>query len=79
MDKQTISFRLDAEKVSTLDALARSLDRDRSYLLNEAVTAYLDVQQWHLDQIEAGIRQADARNLIEHAEIRKTFRKRRRR
>ena len=79
MDKQTISFRLDAGKVSTLDALAQSLDRDRSYLLNEAVTAYLDVQQWHLDQIEAGIRQADAGKLIEHAEIRKTFRKRRRR
>ena len=79
MDKQTISFRLDAGKVSTLDALARNLDRDRSYLLNEAVTAYLDVQQWHLDQIRAGIRQADAGKLIEHAEIRKTFRKRRRR
>ena len=79
MDKQTISFRLDAGKVSTLDMLAESLDRDRSYLLNEAVTAYLDVQQWHIEQIKAGIRQADAGKLIDHAEIRKTFGKRRRR
>jgi len=79
MDKQTISFRLDAGKVSTLDALAESLDRDRSYLLNEAVTAYLDVQQWHIDQIKAGIRQADAGTLIDHAKVRKTSGKRRRR
>lgn len=79
MDKQTISFRLDSEKVSTLDTLADRLDRDRSYLLNEAVTAYLDVQQWHIDQIKAGIRQADAGTLIDHAEVRKTFGKRRRR
>ena len=79
MDKHIISFRLDARKVSTLDALAESLDRDRSYLLNEAVTAYLDVQQWHIDQIKAGIRQADAGKLIDHADIRKTFGKRRRR
>lgn len=77
MDKQTISFRIDADKVSTLDALAESLDRDRTYLLNEAVTAYLDVQQWHIDQIKAGIRQANAGTLIDHAEVRKTFRRRR--
>jgi predicted transcriptional regulator len=79
MDKQTISFRLDSERVSTLDTLAESLDRDRSYLLNEAVTAYLDVQQWHIDQIKAGIHQADAGTLIDHAKVRKTLGKRQRR
>ena len=78
MDKHTVSFRLDADKVSTLDTLADALDRDRSYLLTEAVTAYLDVQQWHIDQIKAGIREADAGKLIDHAQVRKTLAKRRR-
>ena len=41
MDKQTLSFRLDSDKAGALDALAEALDRDRSYLLNEAVTAYI--------------------------------------
>ena len=49
MEKQTISFRLDAEKVSDLDTLAKALDRDRSYLLNEAVRSYLEVQQWQIE------------------------------
>ncbi len=71
MDKQTVSFRLDSRKVTTLDTLAEALDRDRSYLLTEAVTAYLDVQQWHVNQIKAGIRQADAGELIDHAQVRK--------
>ena len=79
MDKQTVSFRLDVDKVGALDSLAESLDRDRSYLLTEAVAAYLDVQQWHLDQIKAGIRQADAGQLLDHAQVRKTLAKRRRR
>jgi predicted transcriptional regulator len=79
MDKQTVSFRLDSEKVNTLDALADAMARDRTYLLNEAVVAYLDVQQWHIDQIKAGIRQADAGTLIDHAQVRKRFGKRRRR
>ena len=79
MDKHTVSFRLDADKVGALDSLAESLDRDRSYLLTEAVTAYLDVQQWHLDQIKAGIRQADAGQMIDHAQVKRALAKRRRR
>ncbi len=78
MDKQTVSFRLDSDKAGALDALAEVLDRDRSYLLNEAVTAYLDVQQWHIEQIKAGLRQADAGKLVDHAQVRKTMAGRRR-
>jgi predicted transcriptional regulator len=71
MDKQTVSFRLDAEKVEALDDLAKALDRDRTYLLNVAVEAYLDVQQWQLEHIRAGIREADAGKLIDHAQVKK--------
>ena len=69
MEKQTISFRLESDKVSALDTLADSLDRDRTYLLGEAVQAYLDTQQWHLEQIEAGIAEADAGQVVEHRKV----------
>jgi predicted transcriptional regulator len=70
MDKQTISFRLESDKVSALDALAESLDRDRTYLLNEAVQTYLDLQQWQLDEIRAGLADADAGRVVDHRKIR---------
>jgi predicted transcriptional regulator len=69
MQKQTISFRLESEKVSALDALAGSLDRDRTYLLAEAVQAYLDTQKWQLEQIRAGIAEADAGHVIAHSKV----------
>jgi len=69
-DKQTISFRIDSDQVDALDALAGVLDRDRSYLLKEAVRSYLDVQKWHLQQIQAGIRDAQAGKTRPHAEVR---------
>ena len=69
MDKQTVSFRLDSDKVSALDALANSLDRDRTYLLSEAVQAYLETQAWHIEQIEAGITEANAGHVIEHRKV----------
>ncbi len=71
MDKQTVSFRMDGDKVEALDTLAEALDRDRTYLLNEAVAAYLDVQRWHIEQIERGIRQADAGKLVDHSKVKK--------
>jgi predicted transcriptional regulator len=66
MEKQTISFRIDSDKVNVLDVLANALDSDRTYLLNEAVAAYLDVQRWQLGHIKASVKQADAGRLIDH-------------
>jgi len=69
MEKQTVSFRLASDKVSALDELAASRDRDRTYLLDEAVQAYLDTQQWHLEQIRTGIADADAGRVIDHRKV----------
>ena len=71
MEKQTISFRIDSTKLDALDSLAEILERDRTYLLNEAVRNYLDVQQWQLEQINKGIKAADAGNVVTQAEVRK--------
>lgn len=79
MEKQTVTFRLESEKVSALDALADSLDRDRTYLLSEAVQAYLDTQQWQLEQIRAGIAEADAGQVIDHKKMKATATRWRRR
>ena len=79
MEKQTVSFRIDSDKVEALDELAESLDRDRTYLLNEAVAAYLDVQQWQMKHIRDSIKQADAGQFISHEDIKKMASKWRRR
>lgn len=69
MDKQTVSFRLPPDKVAALDALADARARDRTYLLSEAVDAYLDTQHWHLEQIQAGIAEADAGALVSQEKV----------
>jgi predicted transcriptional regulator len=72
MEKQTVSFRMDSDKVAALDALAGSLDRDRTYLISEAVDAYLETQRWHLEQIRAAVSEADAGDLVEHRKVKAT-------
>ena len=68
MDK-TVSFRTDSRKVEELDSLAAAQDRDRSYLLNEAIDYYLDLQRYHIEAIKEGIRDADAGNLVPHEAV----------
>ncbi|MGH9644234.1 MAG: CopG family ribbon-helix-helix protein [Terriglobales bacterium] len=57
--------------VKTLDALAETMERDRTYLLNEAVERYLELNQYHIKLIEKGIRAADAGDLVSHADVKK--------
>ena len=77
MNRETISFRLETDKKEKLDAIAASLDRDRSYLLNEAIDAYLEVHQWQIKHIRGGIRQADAGEFASEAQVAAAFARRR--
>jgi len=73
---KTVSFRLTADKVAELDALGEAQVRDRTFLLNEAVDAYLDVQRWQLAHIEESIRQADSGMGKLHEEVVAKWRRR---
>jgi len=76
MEKQTLTFRANRKKVRALDRLAQALDRDRSYLLNEAVDQYLSVHEYHLRQIKEGLAQARAGKLIEYEQVKADWQKR---
>jgi len=75
-EKKTITFRLDSNKVAELDEVAEAQDRDRTYLLNEAVEAYLEVQRWQIEHIKEGIRQANSGAGVPHAEVLAKWRRR---
>ena len=60
MSKQTVTIRLDSKKKKALDTIATEIDRDRSYVLNEAIDNYLEAHAWQLEHIYKGVRQADS-------------------
>jgi predicted transcriptional regulator len=66
---RTISFRIDSEKVAQLDQIAKAMDRDRSYLLNEAVESYLSEQRRFAAMVKEG--REDLRNgrTFSHEEV----------
>lgn len=65
----TVSVRVDADTADRLDRLAKATDRPRSWHIEQALDAYLDVQAWQIREIEKGLKQLDAGKKVPHEEV----------
>ena len=74
--QRTISFRLDQQKVKALDELAEEADRDRSYLLNEAIDNYLELQKYHASLVQEGLKAVKEGRTMAADAVRERIRKR---
>ena len=55
----TISFRTEEKKRDELDVIAANMDRDRSWVINEALEQYLELKRWQAEHIAQGIRDSN--------------------
>ncbi len=73
-----LSLRLERGLLSELDELARSTKRSRTFLVEDALTAYLKQHMWQVRAIEQAVREADAGDFVSEDEISALDRKYRR-
>ena len=64
---------MDESRLQALDKVAEGIDRDRTYVVTQAIDAFLDVQRWQIEYIEAALRDADAGRFASAAEVGRTF------
>lgn len=57
---EAITIRLDSSTTAELDALAHAASRDRSFVIQQAIGAYLGIHRRQVAKIVEGLRQADA-------------------
>ncbi len=69
--QKTVSFRMDMDKVEALDAIAVETKRDRTFLLNEAVDAWLDLNEYQQRLIASGMKEAQEGRYVDSTEMRK--------
>ncbi len=74
-EKDTISFRIESGMKGSLDAIAESLNRDRSFVINEAITHYVELHEWQVDHIKKGLEQADRGEFATEEEIQSVLKK----
>jgi predicted transcriptional regulator len=78
MSKDTITVRVEPEIRGALDSLATALDRDRSYVINEALAAYIEMHSWQVEHIRLGLREAEAGNFVNDREVKRVINRLRR-
>jgi RHH-type transcriptional regulator, rel operon repressor / antitoxin RelB len=69
MNTDTFSVRVDPSTKSRLEKLAKSTGRSRSFLAAEAITAYLDTNEWQISGIIAALSSLDRGRGIPHDRV----------
>ncbi|WP_043366758.1 CopG family ribbon-helix-helix protein [Belnapia sp. F-4-1] len=72
-DAVSVTVRMPAERRDALDGMARALDRDRSYLVNEAIAQFIEAQTAWAAHLQEAVRQADAGEFASSDEIAAAF------
>lgn len=75
MSQENVTFPIDSDKQEALRAIATVMDRDLSYVLNEAIASYLEIYQWLLDEINKGVAEAEAGDFASEDEVQAVFAK----
>jgi RHH-type transcriptional regulator, rel operon repressor / antitoxin RelB len=66
---QTLSIRIDSETKRRLDALSRRTKRSKSFLVAEAIAAYVEAEEWQLGEVQAGIAELDVGRTVSHEKV----------
>ncbi len=69
MASETFTIRVNAGIKKRLEKLAESTGRSRSFLTAEAITEYLDANEWQVAGIKTAIASAKQEGTIAHEDI----------
>lgn len=69
----TMTVRIDEETSMRLEQIARATERSKSWILQKVLSDYLNLNAWQVAEIEAGIREADAGDFVEHDDLKRKW------
>ena len=70
-----MTIRIDTEIRQRLERLSKATARTKSFLAAEAIRFYLDVNEWQIQEIEAGLHEADTGDFASEREVEAIFSK----
>ena len=68
---ETLSIRIDAATKKRLDALSKRSKRSKSFLAAEAISHYVDSEEWQLGELQAGMAELDSGKGVSHDKVSK--------
>lgn len=67
--RDTISFRLPAGTKKRIEQLAQATRRSKTFVIEEAITNYLDLNEWQVKSILEGLKEVEAGQTTPHEAV----------
>jgi predicted transcriptional regulator len=65
----TLTLRTQEDVVAKLTQIAEALDRDRNWVINDAIRNYLELHAWQLEEMAKGRADTEAGRTISHEDV----------
>ncbi len=72
-EKELVSFRFNKTLKRKLANLAEATGRSQTFLAEEAIKQYCELQSWQVDAINQGMEAADNGRFVSHEQIKKKW------
>ncbi|MBW2368323.1 MAG: ribbon-helix-helix protein, CopG family [Deltaproteobacteria bacterium] len=69
------TIRIDADKLNRVDGIAKTLNRSRSWVINQAVDRFLSYEEWFVNEVTDGMAEVARGEIAAHDETVEKFRK----
>ena len=66
----TMTVRLEEDLKARLDLLAQATRRSKSFLAEEAIRHYVELNEWQVQEVRAALAEADAGDFADDDEVR---------
>lgn len=67
--RDQVSFRLPPGTKQRIEQLAKSTKRSKTFILEDAITHYLDLNEWQLKSISKGLEDIEAGRVTSHDDM----------
>lgn len=72
---KTTTIRMHDTMLDRVDSLAKSVNRSRTWVINQAVERFLSYEEWFVREVKAGVREATEGEVASHEEVAERFAK----
>lgn len=67
--KDTVSFRLQPGMKQRIESLASATKRSKTFIIEEAITSYLKLNEWQVQSILNGLKEVEAGDTTPHETV----------
>ncbi|HHO48998.1 MAG TPA: ribbon-helix-helix protein, CopG family [Desulfobacteraceae bacterium] len=72
---KTTTIRMEDETLDRIDAMAKSLSRSRTWIINQAIERFLSYEEWFIREVNAGLEEMRDGDFASPEGIRAEFQK----